>query len=118
MTTAKWLRLLEESERYFMEMDDMIAKQTDNLEELFDEYILESKDHAYQSLLVKSDHYDKRSFSDSFTKDLKNGWLSYCDEYLKNGYKIYGAVIIRGMHGEPILEPVAQMNEKGEWELL
>lgn len=98
--------------------NDDIEKETDSIEELFDEYILENKDHTYQSLLVKSDQYDKRSFPDSFTKDVKNGWLSYCYEYLKNGYKIYGAIIIRGTHGEPILKPVAAMNDKEEWELL
>lgn len=95
-----------------------IVRESDNIEKLFDEYVLEDKDHTYQSLLVKSDRYDKLPFPYSFTKDVKNGWLSHCCEYLKNGYKIYGAIIIRGTHGEPILKPVAAMNDKEGWELL
>lgn len=95
-----------------------IVKQADAIEELFDEYVLESKDHTYQSLLVKSDRSDKRSFAESFTEDVKDGWRSYCSTYLQSGYEIYGAVIVRGEHDEPILKPAAKMTEEGEWELL
>lgn len=95
-----------------------IVKQADAIEELFDEYVLESKDHTYQSLLVKSDRSDKRSFAESFTEDVKDGWRSYCSTYLQSGYEIYGAVVVRGEHDEPILKPAAKMKEEGEWELL
>lgn len=95
-----------------------IIKESDNIEDLFAEYVLENKDHTYQSLLVKAEPCDKRSFSESFIKDVKNGWYSYCHEYLKNGYAIYGAIIIRGEHDEPKLKPVAILNNKEEWELI
>lgn len=95
-----------------------IIKEADDIEKLFDEYVLENKDHTYQSLLVKSDDGDKLSFSDGSTKDVKNGWYSDCSEYLKNGCTIYGAIVVRGKHDEPILKPVAKMKREGEWELL
>lgn len=99
-----------------------IIKEADNIEDLFDEYVLEDKDHTYQSLLVNANPYDKVNdklpFSQRFTEDVKNKWLSYCSTYLQRGYRIYGAIVIRGAHGEPILQPVAVMNDKGEWELL
>lgn len=98
-------------------IEHTIVKQSDNLEELFDECILENKDHTYQSLLVKTEN-DYCSFFNSFTKDLKNGWLSYCYRYLQNGCEIYGAIVVRGAHGEPILKPVAKMKKEGGWELL
>ena len=37
---------------------------------------------------------------------------------LSEGKTVYGAIWIKGKHGEPILKSVAKMNEKEEFELL
>lgn len=95
-----------------------IIKESDNVEDLFDEYVLENKDHTYQSLLAKADPYDERTFSESYTENIKNGWHDYCCDYLRRGFAIYGAIVVRGKYDEPILKPVARMKKEREWELL
>ena len=93
MTTAEWLRLLEESERYFMEMDDMIVKQADTIEELCDEFVLFKDGKPYA--LVSNDENNLKMVRGGAWGDLRGAiWTDLGLIY------------------------VAKMNEKGEWELL
>ena len=93
MTTAEWLRFLEDSDRYFMEMDDMIAKQADSIDELCDVFVLFSKGEPY-------------FFFPDNDQSLK---ISNVQE----GIDMRGAICIEGD-----LKYVAKTNEKGEWEPL
>lgn len=98
-----------------VEYKDVIAK-SDNLETLFDECVMENEDHTYQTLLQSLDR--KIPIYGYSTKDVKDGWIYSCDKYLSNGCEIYGAIIVRGIRGEPILMPVAKMTIDGDWKLL
>ena len=95
---------------------DLDYKAADNLEELFDEYVMENKEHTYQTLLQSVG--DIIPLYEGIVKDVKDEGTGSCEKYLQNGWEIYGAVIARGMHGEPILKPVAKMKIDGGWELL
>ena len=93
-----------------------VLHRADDLEVLFDEYVMENKDHTYQTLLQSVS--GKIPLYDCFAKDVKDEWISSCDKCLQSGYEIYGAIIVRGDYGEPILKPVAKMKADGGWELL
>ena len=92
------------------------VKESDNIEELFDEYVMENKEHTYQTLLQSVG--DIIPLYEGIVKDVKDEGTGSCEKYLQNGWEIYGAVIARGAHGEPILKPVAKMKKEGDWELL
>ena len=78
-------------------------KVANTIEELCDELVVVQKD-----------------FRDLLNAD------THCLQTLKKYYEInkieilgiYGAIWITGEHGEPILKSVAEMNEKGELELI
>lgn len=44
--------------------------------------------------------------------------IHFFDLYEDEWERIYGAIWVKGEHNEPILKSVAEMNEKGELELL
>jgi len=75
-----------------------IVNSSDTLKELFDTCICVDKDEKYR-------HYSLTNFVDMTHLALED-------------YDWYGAIWITGEHGEPILTPVAKMNEKEKWELL
>lgn len=76
-----------------------IIKQTDTIEELCDCVIYVKVGYENNAETIRD--FQKRNRK-SFDKDLI----------------VYGAIWTAGEYGEPILKSVAQMNEKGELELL
>jgi len=83
------------------DFEGCIIKQADNIEELFDEYILVDKVY-------------------SVNPDVKDKMLRKC--FGKEAFKkelIYGAIWCKGEDNEPILKSVARMiDENGGWELI
>ena len=79
--------------------DFEIIKQADTIEELCDAFIVK-----FRNLIINI-YYD---FEYEIPKEYKND----------SNNIIYGAIWIKGEHGEPILKSVAKMNDKGELKLL
>lgn len=76
-------------------------KEADTIEELCDFYVVYEKGGGFAG--------DYRIY-----KDLELAKYSMDDRVSV----LYGAILVLGIHGEPILKPVAQMNDKGKLELL
>ena len=76
-----------------------IIKEADTIEKLCDEFIVDAnyKDKPYL--------YDRDEPVNS-------------PEFTSEDEVVYGGIWTTGEHGEPILKPVAKLNEKGEWKLL
>lgn len=76
----------------------MIVKKTDNLEELFDEVIWDS---------YSQKKFINRKYLDDFLIDFD-----------PDQDEVYGATWQAGIKGEPILCPVAKLDENKQWRLL
>ena len=91
----EWKDLLDYAESNCQDIDDMVIKQADNIQELCDEYIW---------VTPQGERHIKPKTNDGL-------WLASCD--YKNGHLIYGAIWTnRG------LIYVAIMSVEGDWELL
>lgn len=54
---------------------------------------------------------------------IRDNWHDYWDDFeevkiLCSESEIYGAILVKGDYGEPILASIAKMNKEGELELL
>lgn len=95
------LRLNEVSEKFFEGKKIFLAstyeelKQADAIDELIDDFIAK-KDYGKPFVIKRYEIHSSLQF----------------------GFTIYGAIWVVGEDNEPILKPVAKMNEKGKLELL
>lgn len=81
-----------------------ILEEADTIETLCDAFIKKSKEPGNPYFEI----------SDS-TSVLERKFEAYKKSF--KYYDYYGAIWVKGQNGEPILKPVAKMNEKGELEL-
>lgn len=79
-------------------VDYIHEKKADTIEELCDEFVYETNKGNYA------------------TKHKNTDIAYFFNDERPIAY--YGAIWVKGEHNEPILKSVAQMNEKGELELL
>ena len=86
---------------YFSVFEENVLKQADTIEELCDEFVTVSPDYKPQTSKLPFDF-------------LKEQML----HHMKIGWKLYAAIWTKGKYDEPILKPVAELNDKGVLELL
>ena len=110
-STEKELRYLD-SGRYLYK--DKILKLADTVEELFDEYVLDSNPVHASRTPIKIDFEKKIIYQWQSEKTV----TEYTFEQFLPFHTIYGAIWVVGKNNEPILKSVAKMDEKGVSELL
>ena len=93
-----------------------VIKQGFTIEELCDKFIVVNKynntKHTYNFNKLHKRIEKNKTYMDDH--DSFNDRL----EYLLTYNKVYGAIWTCGEHGEPILKPVTELNDKGDWGLL
>jgi hypothetical protein len=96
------------NEEVIMIPKEVVEKESDNLEDLFDAVITFSEKYNNRSVVFRDDYYQDYEFYEYLSKE-KDNVLKEID----NDIKIFASIWVDGD-----LIKVAKLNEDGKWELI